>query len=99
MSLNRENVIWKSKNGTWNIGFFDYFRTGDDHEWDVEYDFNSFNWCSTGHNTEREAHSAWKGANPGGTTIYREPSAETDQYDEMAAKLIEERKQRGCTDL
>lgn len=38
MSVNRENVIWQSADGTWNRGFYAYDTWGEDHEWDVEYD-------------------------------------------------------------
>lgn len=87
MSLNRENVVWKDRQGTWNIGFFDYYQTGEDHEWDVEYDYSTFNFCSTGHATEEDAHASWHGANPGGCETLHEPSAETDRYDAMAVEF------------
>lgn len=84
MSCNRENVIWKSRNGTWNRGFFDFYQTGDDHEWDVEYDHGRFNWVSLGHATEKAADLSWDGTNPGGVVIHHEPSATTDRFDAMA---------------
>ena len=56
MSFHRENVIWESADGTWSRGFFRVRWTGDDPEWDVEYDYGSFEWVSTGHASERAAH-------------------------------------------
>lgn len=91
MSFHRENIIWQSKNGTWNRGFFTvaWVDYDGDPEWDVEYDFDSFEWVSTGHPSEEAAHRSWNGANPGGYD-YRPYEAETakgcDRYDEMAAK-------------
>lgn len=89
MSCNRENVVWKSRDGKWNIGFFDYYHVNQDsedfdHEWDVEYDYDRFNWVSTGHATQEAAIDAWHGANPGCHQIHEEPDASTDRYDEMA---------------
>ena len=88
MSCNRENVVWKNREGLWSIGFFDFYQTGEDHEWDVEYDHSSFTFASVGHDSEEAAHAAWDGANPGASTIYEEASAETDAFDEMAAKYL-----------
>ncbi len=89
MSVNRENVIWKSRDGTWNRGFYDYYDVDTDkddwdYEWDVEYDYSSFNWVSTGQATEQEANDAWRGANPGSCNFHSEPSAETDALDALA---------------
>lgn len=93
MSCNRENVTWKTRDGTWSIGFFDFHQVGDDHEWDVEYDSDRFHWVSTGHATYEEARDAWDGANPGGGHLYHTPSDTTDRYDRMAlARIDEERK-------
>lgn len=89
MSVHRENITWKSRNGTWNRGFYDF--TYNDHdedfdpEWDVEYDYDRFNWVSTGHATQEAADRAWNGANPGSGNVIDEPSAETDRLDAMAA--------------
>jgi hypothetical protein len=88
MSCNRENVIWKDRTGKWSIGFFDFHQNGDDPEWDVEYDHSSFNFASVGHDSAESAYAAWRGTNPGGSVICTEPTAETDRYDEMAAKYI-----------
>lgn len=97
MSVNRENVVWKTRDNTWSIGFFDFWQTGDDYEWDVEYDHSTFNWCSTGHATKDEAEAAWRGANPGGSTVYFEPDSETDKFDQMAAAWKAEQAKRRTT--
>jgi hypothetical protein len=88
MSKNRENVIWQSRDGTWNRGFFDYVVTGPDDEWDVEYDHQTFNWVATDLPSENAAREAWHGANPGG--YQRVPwdeknHAEIERYEKMAA--------------
>jgi hypothetical protein len=88
MSCNRENVIWKRRDGTWGRGFFDFYQTGEDHEWDVEYDYSAFNWASVGHPTQEAANAAWTGANPSGSTTYEEPSEETDRFDSLAEKFL-----------
>lgn len=88
MTINRENVIWKGRDGKWNVGFFDYYQTGDDPEWDVEYDYTRFNFVSVGHVSEHAARAAWRGANPGESSTYHEPSTQTDQYDEMAKTYL-----------
>lgn len=93
MSCNRENVTWKTRDGTWSIGFYDFCETNTDdpdrdYEWDVEYDFTRFNFASTGHSTQEHAERAWHGSNPGGTTIVDTPSERTDQLDKMAAECL-----------
>jgi len=90
MSFNRENVIWQSQNGTWSIGFFtvDWVDYDGDPEWDVEYDFSSFEWVSTGHRSWQQARQAWHGANPGGSSIeHYSPQGQSDHYDEMAREF------------
>lgn len=97
MSKNRENTTWQSRDGSWNIGFYDYYETGGhgdedyDDEWDVEYT-NDFHWVSTGHATEYDAQAAWRGANPGGGSIIpidkTEPAA-NDIYDDKAAQCYD----------
>jgi hypothetical protein len=94
MSFNRENVSWESKNGKWSIGFFTFYSIGaqdgeeEDHEWDVNYEWDSFWFVSTGHNTEMEAMNAYlrQHGNPGGgqTSQYKGNSAENKRYDAMA---------------
>jgi len=98
MSKNRENVIWQSRDGTWNRGFFDYVVTGPDDEWDVEYDHRTFNWAATGLPSEDAAHEAWHGANPG--MYHRIPwdeknRAEIDRYEKMASEF--EARERGTS--
>lgn len=91
MSYNRENVVWQSQNGTWNIGFFATIQTNfnDDYDddWDVEYLWDEFEWASTGHSTSTEATNAWYGVNPGGCNIlpYQENNQQAEKYDLMAA--------------
>lgn len=102
MSYHRENVTWQSADGTWNRGFYETYSTGwsdddeYDSEWDDECNMDAFDWVSTGHTTEEGARRAWDGANPGGTTIIRQPQTdaeraywdgESDRLDDMAAKL------------
>lgn len=86
--MHRENVVWQSRDGTWGIGFFDYYNINQDSEdfdpeWDVEYVYDCFSWASTGHATEDDAHAAWRGANPGCSEVYKEPSVDTDKFDVM----------------
>lgn len=97
MSVNRENVTWQSKDGKWNRGFFDFYNVNEsdpdwDYEWDVEYDFNAFNWVSTGHATEEAADRSWRGANPGGgeSAPYNRANAkECARYDHMARRFLD----------
>lgn len=98
MSFHRENVLWQSRNGTWNLGFYECHEDGgedSDPEWDVEYDFSRFDWVSTGHPTQKAARESWKGSNPGGGTLYEEPCDETDALDTMAeARKVAERAEK-----
>lgn len=95
MSVNRENEIWQSADGTWSRGFYAHYNVGDtsdpewDHEWDVEYE-DYFWTVTTGHPTEDAAWRAWTGANPGGASIlsYDEGSAaECARLDAMAQEV------------
>lgn len=101
MSKNRENVTWQSKDGSWNIGFYDYHEVrGDDDEdydseWDVEYT-DDFHWVSAGHPSAASAQRAWRGASPGGgeEMSYNEATKDrSETYDDMAAKLYSETRQ------
>lgn len=69
MSFNRENAVWRSPNGTWNLAFYtahERFGSEDfDPEWDVDYDYESFEWLSRGFATADAAIRSWTGANPG----------------------------------
>lgn len=85
MSLNRENRVWQSENGTWNIGFFPFYQTGDDPEWDVEYDFSRFDYVSTGHRTEVQASRSHPYPNPGGgwVSAFDQEPEECKKFDHM----------------
>jgi hypothetical protein len=85
VSKNRENVVWQSENGLWSIGFYTVLHPGNawedddyDDEWDVDYDFDSFEWGNSGFSTVEAAMRSWNGPNPGGTTqiSWREQNAE-----------------------
>ena len=97
MSCNRENVVWQRRDGTWCIGFYDYYPTGDtssedwDYEWDVEYT-DDFMWAREGLASEQAAIDSWDGANPGSHTIYTYSPSEnaqgyTEHFEELLAKL------------
>lgn len=94
MSFHRENVIWQSRDKTWNCGFFrvldrnmsSYSDEDYDPEWDVDYDYSVFEWVSTGHNDKDEAWGAWTGPNPGSWTVLnyaKDTASECADYDEM----------------
>lgn len=90
MSFNRENITWQSPDKTWNLGFYRVAWTDfeGDPEWDVEYDYSTFEWVTTGHSSEESARKAWHGANPGGTFVVPFDPAEADRteaLDQMAA--------------
>ena len=93
MSFNRENVIWQSKDATWNRGFYvaDTYDNGSDEdydaEWDVEYDFGAFEWVATDLESKDAARASWTGSNPGGCTVvpYAGNEVECDAYDAIAA--------------
>jgi hypothetical protein len=90
MSFHRENVIWQSPDGTWNRGFYtaeiEYWKEDYDPEWDVDYNFDEFEWLSSGHPTEEAAHKSWTGSNPGGHSTVSDPtSVEAIRLEKMAA--------------
>jgi len=91
MSFNRENVIWHSETKGWCRGFFAVSwvdpRPDADPEWDVEYDESRFDWVSTGHQSEEQAHRSWNGANPGGYSVETRP-VWTERLDKMAADFL-----------
>lgn len=95
MSLNRENIIWQSADGTYRRGFYDFTYVGDpsdedfDHEWDVEY-FNYFNWVSKKFSTFNQAHDAWTGPNPGtySTITHKEDPEAVAELDQMAEDFL-----------
>lgn len=92
MSFNRDNIVWKSEAGTWSIGFYRCYPTGDtssedyDPEWDVDYDLGSFEWASTGHRSEQAAIDSWDGPNPGMFTTATDP-AQSPRLDAMVEAL------------
>lgn len=101
MSKTRENVTWQSPDGTWNRGFYECYTTGDyddpdfDHEWDVDYHYDVFEWVSAGHATSDAANNAWGGVNPGVRHIVTFDPAnsqsvqQAEDFDNMAALLHE----------
>lgn len=87
MSFNHDNVLWQSKDGSWNRGFFSVERVDGD-EWDAIYDFSTFEWASTGHLTEDSANDSWRGVNPGMVEVVpfsKRSAEEIANYDRMAA--------------
>lgn len=72
MSFNRDNVVWPGPEGRWRIGFYEVVWTGEDPEWDVEYNYGRFGWVGEGA-TAQEAIDAYPGANPGGSSILDQP--------------------------
>lgn len=99
MSVNRENVTWQSKDGKWNRGFYAFHQTGEDFEWDVEYE-SYFNWVSLGHSSKEKADKAWNGANPGGGWVIPfnpdDPKSveEAEHYDNLAKQFLDSMKVR-----
>ena len=95
MSVNRENVIWQSPDGTWNRGFYAYYNVNEDdpdwdYEWDVEY-CDDFDWISLGHATKEAAYESWDGANPGGSwTVKYDPEnpEQTERFEQKARDAI-----------
>lgn len=91
MSFHRENVIWQSpEDKLWRRGFFtthECWSGGDDEdfdpEWDVEYDFGSFEWTSPACSTKDEAYRSWKGSNPGTVDVCPAADEDAAKYDHM----------------
>ena len=95
MSLNRENVAWQNPSGKWYIGFWDFYRTGDDYEWDVEYYDDHFWFFSGPHASYEAAYDSYTRchANPGGGHVvpYSEQDAEyIARLNEVAARYLAE---------
>lgn len=93
MSYNWENVVWESKDGLWNVGFFERISGGSydddeyDSEWDDEFNLSAFCFASRCHNTSDAASRAWDGANPGGTyevKYSRATAKDIEEYNNMA---------------
>lgn len=77
MSRNRDNILWQSADGLWNLGVFETIASGEPHdsdygydsEWDVEVDFSVFFWASRGYATMEDAARSWDGPNMGGNNV------------------------------
>jgi len=97
MSFNRENIIWQSPDGTWNRGFFAVSWVDPspdaDPEWDVEYDYDDFEWLATGLGSEDAAWKSWKGANPGGYNLADQPQ-QVDRLEKIKARVLQRRTAR-----
>lgn len=98
MSFNRENVLWQSADGTWSRGFYvchvrNYGEDEEDidPEWDVDYDYDRFNWVSVGHTSEQAAEDSWSGGNCGSPDSA--PANDAERLDDLAAKMYLESKQ------
>lgn len=96
MSVNRENVTWPAADGTWNIGFWDYYEveredgSERDDEWDVEYRHDRFWWAASGAATPEAAYERFtaSNANPGGTTIVRTREGNEAYVERLDALLV-----------
>ena len=96
MSKNRENTAWPAADGTWSIGFYDYhqLRGGDDDdfddEWDVDYDYSSFWWVSTGHPSADAAMDAYcrTNCNPGGGEVILDRTTSAAECEKLDAMVI-----------
>ena len=89
MSFNRENVTWVDVKGCWWIGFFVAEVTGDDPEWDVEYDMSRFkDVYGPGESEEAvwDQYRRFGSINPGGTMLCTDP-VEGMHYDLMRRAL------------
>lgn len=94
MSYHWENVIWQSKDGSWNRGYFHRISMGSgnwdddgyDSEWDDEFDHSNFDYLATGIRSEDAAWDFKPHGNPGSATIlpYAGNSKECKHYDLMA---------------
>jgi hypothetical protein len=103
MSVSRECVIWPSENGRWSFGMYDCYPTGDqsdpdwDFEWDVEYNYDAFQFASTGHATIEDAYRSWHGANPGGYSAYEKRTPECSRLDMLAAAYLKAEQERAAS--
>lgn len=95
MSYHWENVIWQSKDGSWNRGFYKrismapmggHYDEEYDSEWDDDFDFGTFDYAKTGFPSETAAANWQPGANPGGFEVvpYRGNSKECKALDQLA---------------
>ena len=94
MSFNRENVTWQNSNGDWFIGFYTVAwegseADGEDPEWDVEYDYRTFETVVGPARSADAVRAMWRGANPGGSTVYSDPAdPAVEQFERMAAPVL-----------
>lgn len=98
MSYHWENIIWQSKNGLWNRGFYarisnesspltwEDSEEGYDSEWDDEFDYNRFDYVSLGYGSEEQAARWEPTGNPGSYTTmqYRGNSKHCNALDQLA---------------
>lgn len=96
MSVNRENVTWQRADGTWAIGFWDYYSVNTDspdfdYEWDVAYS-DQFREVHFG-KTPDEAYASYTrfNANPGGTHMAENTPENADYIAALEAKLAKYR--------
>lgn len=90
MSFNRENAIWKTADRAgWRCGFYRAHVWGEDDEWDVNYDYDHFEWVSPLCGSQESARLSWDGANPGAWDIYDDPEhpEQARKFDAMADEL------------
>lgn len=100
MSVNRENAIWKSPNGEWKMGLYSYEVTGEDYEWDVDYDYSSFSMVISGGKSAEDCIEKYfrTNANAAGYSVFPdEPSSSkaVEKFEKMHEALkqkIAERK-------
>jgi hypothetical protein len=80
-----ENVVWQSRNGTWNRGFFKRLPSDGAHE----YDYSAFRWASTGHATQEEALTAGPETPNEDLFVmpYKGNSVQTKDFDRMALEF------------
>lgn len=93
MSHNWENVIWESKDGSWNRAYYKRIscensyddRDGEpyDSEWDDEFDYEEFAAVDTGFRSQSDAQKWEPFGNPGSadTLAYRGNSADCKTLD------------------
>jgi len=96
MSYHWENVIWQSKDGSWNRGYYKrismastggYYDEEYDSEWDDDFDFTGFDYLQTGFRSENDADRYQPHGNPGGATEvypYKGNSKECKRLDQLA---------------
>lgn len=111
MSYHWENVIWQSKDGSWNRGFYERISMGSsrwddenyDSEWDDDFNFESFDYLKTGFRSEEDAANWKPTGNPGSFSLmaYAGNSKECKALDQLAywVKHPEEKKKHDRLEL